>query len=316
MKKSLLIIFLLLITSLLSAQSMGYYESISFDPPNPIYISINVPDSTIFKIDTSVAGNIWQIGKPHKTIFDSAYSRPDAIVTDTIHDYPANNLSTFAIKIFDPTWTGFYPSDEDDISFKHKFDTDSLQDGGYVEISYNNGTTWTNIANDTIGWWNPYFYNQNNYPNPIIANGNAAFTGRSNGWLKTDIAGCNINILLNPNPVYLRFVFSSGSIPTNKEGWIIDNISICLGCGSCLGIKEEQNNESISIFPNPVNDELAIEAPQKSEIVILNIEGQIIKTIFSEDKLTSLDMTDLSSGVYIVTIKTGKEIVTKKIIKE
>ena len=81
---------------------MGYYESISFDPPNPIYISINVPDSTIFKIDTSVAGNIWQIGKPHKTIFDSAYSRPDAIVTDTIHDYPANNLSTFAIKIFDP----------------------------------------------------------------------------------------------------------------------------------------------------------------------------------------------------------------------
>ena len=96
-----------------------------------------------------------------------------------------------------------------------------------------------------------------------------------------------------------------------------------MGCGSCLGTKEAQNKSLISIFPNPVSNELTIEAPLKSEITILNSEGQIIKTIISDIKLTSLDMTDLSSGVYIVTVKTDKavpagrqEIVTKKIIKE
>ncbi len=302
---------------------MGYYESISFDAPHPAYISINVPDSVILKIDTSLAGNIWQIGKPHKTLFDSAYSRPNAIVTDTIHYYPPNNFSAFTVKIFDPAWTGFYIADEDHISFKHKFDTDSLQDGGYIEISYNNGITWTNVANDSTGWWEHYFYNEGVSPNPIITNGNAAFTGRSNGWLQSGFNGCNINIISNPYPVYLRFVFSSDSNQTNKDGWIIDNIEICLGCGSCLGTKEAQNKSLISIFPNPVSNELTIEAPLKSEITILNSEGQIIKTIISDIKLTSLDMTDLSSGVYIVTVKTDKavpagrqEIVTKKIIKE
>ena len=45
-------------------------------------------------------------------------------------------------------------------------------------------------------------------------------------------------------------------------------------------VKENQLAESaINIFPNPTHDNLTIETPEKATIEILNIEGQIIKTL-------------------------------------
>ena len=49
------------------------------------------------EIDTSNAGNIWQIGQPDKAIFDSAFSAPNAIVTDTVNYYPINDSSSFIL---------------------------------------------------------------------------------------------------------------------------------------------------------------------------------------------------------------------------
>ena len=317
MKKILLIISLSLITSFLSAQlPMGYYESISFDPPSPVYISINVTD-TILQIDKSIVGNIWQIGKPQKTIFNSAYSLPNAIVTDTIYNYPPNNLSAFNFKIFDPAWMSLTaPSACIDISFMHKFDTDSLKDGGYVEISYNNGATWTNIANDTNILGNPYFYNQSGSP-PIIANGNAAFTGSSHGWQQAAIGGVDWNLFSNPYPVYLRFVFYSDSILTNKEGWMIDNLGTCMGCANCMpGIEEKQGKGLISIYPNPATTSLTIESQQQSTLEILNIQVQTIRQQRIQQGKTDIDISGLAKGVYILRFQTNEKVEVTRIIKE
>ena len=89
-----------------------------------------------------------------------------------------------------------------------------------------------------------------------------------------------------------------------------------------LGIKlyteiiDVNENIGIAVYPDPATNYITIESPQKSEIKISNIEGQIMKTICNNDNTTMVDLKDLSSGVYIVTVKTDKEIVTKKIIKE
>ena len=72
----------------------------------------------------------------------------------------------------------------------------------------------------------------------------------------------------------------------------------------------------VNIYPIPFSDNVTIETQQKSDIEISNIQGQIIKTMYCSNTLTSVDLTDLSSGVYIVKIKTENEIVTKKIIKK
>lgn len=78
----------------------------------------------------------------------------------------------------------------------------------------------------------------------------------------------------------------------------------------------ETNILSIKIFPIPTTDKITIITSNKSTIEILNINGQIIKSIISNNKSTSIDLIDLSSGVYIARVITDKEIVTKKFIKE
>jgi len=82
-------------------------------------------------------------------------------------------------------------------------------------------------------------------------------------------------------------------------------------------VEENQLAESaINIFPNPTNDNLTIETTEKATIEILNIEGQTIMTINTAVKQTSIDVSNLSSGVYIIKAKTERGVAVKKFIKE
>jgi len=81
-------------------------------------------------------------------------------------------------------------------------------------------------------------------------------------------------------------------------------------------IENIQLNNNILVYPNPVLNNLTIEVPQKAVIEILNIEGQIIKTINDSEKKTTIDLKNLSNGIYMINIKTDNEFVTKKFIKE
>ena len=73
---------------------------------------------------------------------------------------------------------------------------------------------------------------------------------------------------------------------------------------------------SISIFPNPSSDIITFTIPEKSTIEILNIEGQIIKSIYSEASNTSFDISGLARGMYFVKVSSAKGIAVKKFIKE
>ena len=84
--------------------------------------------SLIIHLDTS-RQNIWQIGAPHKHYFDSAYSKPNIIVTDTSLPYPVNNTSIFSFEI-PIIFHSIYVA-----QWVQKLDMDSARDGGIVEFS-------------------------------------------------------------------------------------------------------------------------------------------------------------------------------------
>ena len=303
MKKFLLCLFISFFIA--DGKAQFYTDTINFEKPD-----------TLLKIDTSFAGNTWQIGKPQKTFFDSAFTKPNAIVTDTINFYPINNLSAFTVKIYDTSWSQFSSSGGMMIYFKHKFDTDSLLDGGYIEVSYDNGTSWTNIHNSGDFGNFPYSY----WPGTSLANGTPAYTGKSRndsgGWQWENVWWCYYGTWPIPNSIFLRFVFLSDNIQTNKQGWMIDDIY--LDPIICEGIKENQNNNLISIFPNPVKDELFIKSSKSNftgQIQIFDFSGRMIyenKNFIGK----SISAKQFQNGIYSLKYSDGKNYSLKRFFVE
>ena len=81
-------------------------------------------------------------------------------------------------------------------------------------------------------------------------------------------------------------------------------------------ISEVDLSSIIKIYPNPVYDNLTIEYPSNNieEISIYNILG---KQFFHSNNIeTKIELDFLEKGIYILKIKTGNGMISKKIIKE
>ena len=86
---------------------------------------------------------------------------------------------------------------------------------------------------------------------------------------------------------------------------------------SVVGLPElQQVNYNCEVFPNPSSDKITITNSGKSKIDIINVNGQIIKSFYNNEKEMTIDLRDLSNGIYIVKVMTDKDIITKKFIKQ
>lgn len=306
MKKIILITFLFLIRLF---QANGQWCPIEYN----IITNFESNSDTIV-IDTSINDNIWQIGKPQKIFFDSAYSGNKVIVTDTINPYPISNYSTFIIRI--DTNQFFLNQERTFLTFIHKFDTDSLMDGGYIEVSYDN-SNWINVINDTMP---DDFLCPMNFYSDTIANGEKAFSGKSNGWITSSIQWVwHMGVKMHdpPDSMFLRFVFSSDSIQSNKDGWMIDDISI--GYISYGGVEENESKNDISIYPNPTTGKINLQVSQHfgkiKTLEIYDCIGQL--QIKVTDNFSELDISSFKSGLYFIVLTNDKEEkLVSKVLKE
>jgi hypothetical protein len=82
------------------------------------------------------------------------------------------------------------------------------------------------------------------------------------------------------------------------------------------GTNEIISKNLLTIFPNPTTNNLTIENLQKATIEILNIQGQLIKTIETTEDKTSIDISNLPGGVYIIKLNTAEGSVVRKFIKD
>ncbi len=313
MKKTVLLFTILIISIQTFAQWTEFnWDTITFETPYQY-----------LEIDTSSL-NIWEIGTPNKVFFDTAFSIPKAIITDTSNTYPVNNYSFFDLYIgnYNVDW---YP-DDIFIEIKHKFDTDTLKDGGYITVSYDNGQTWMNIINDTAYVFGETPNQMNMFVENLYStsdtlfNGEYGFSGNSGDWITTKFSWFYWpvkNFQSLGDTMIIRFNFVSDNIETNNEGWMIDNIrlySMDLGSGI-----ENKENAYFKIFPNPMDEFATIELNgyhQKVEFEIYNIYGQLIKQWAEYNKRTiNFDREKLKTGTYFLKIKTDNNLIgIKKLI--
>jgi photosystem II stability/assembly factor-like uncharacterized protein len=113
------------------------------------------------------------------------------------------------------------------------------------------------------------------------------------------------------------FLFSV-CFPSSDTGYIVGmNGAIQKTTNGGAGAEEiEMQGSEIIFYPNPANDNLSIEVLQDSEIEMLNIHGQLVKKFKVKDKKICMDLSDFSSGVYIVKAMTDKGTAIKKLIKQ
>ena len=271
--------------------------SVAWSPYAGYFFDLNDRDTSnkYFYFDTSQVNNIWQLGTPQKSMFDSAYSPPFAFVTDTINNYSINNTSSILFTVWsDCNWF--------EINFMHRINTDTLIDGGIIEYSIDSGNTWNNIRNANVTFSNNF------YPitSTIASNSNkAGFTGTS-GWMYSWFLGPILSQI-----VQYRFTFTSDSNDTNKDGWMIDNIATL---GYMVGINELESTAAVKLYPNPTNNLFAIEMKNPIKFVsavVMDLKGKE----FDISTKPFIDLSKFENGIYLIRITTSLGICVKRVIK-
>jgi len=78
------------------------------------------------------------------------------------------------------------------------------------------------------------------------------------------------------------------------------------------------NKEILSVYPNPASNILTIELsiPDIAEYKIYDITGQLIHQSTIKTPTTTIDITSLAVGIYVIQLQTQQGVVSKKFVKQ
>lgn len=281
--KNILILLCLVITFSTSySQKTVFNDTLRFDTSVPVYLTI----------DTTQPNNVWQVGAPSKTPFNSAWSAPNVLITDTTDLFPPGNTSSFTLHLAPDSNLFIFCIGDGWLTFRHRYVFDSLLAGGYIEIRYNEyftgqWTPWVNIALDSL----PIFANMDPdyYPGDTIIGGIPAYTGNSGGWkLATFEWLWMMMVKGNPEDVFmhkLEFRFTANSMAANDStpGWMIDDLTIYLR--GCMGNVQEIQDDGFSskAAPNPGNTDIRIlfdeSVNEDADVSVFGRDGSLVEQI-------------------------------------
>ncbi|MBK7175444.1 MAG: T9SS type A sorting domain-containing protein [Bacteroidales bacterium] len=291
MKKSILIM-LFSFTALIGLCQPWW--DITFD--DPAYLS-----KVILQPETSGI-NCWQIGHPQKTVFNTAYSPVNVMVTDTVNAYPVNDTSSFIIThLAGDGWHFAYP--KIDITGWYYVNSDSLTDYGFIEFSLDHGITWLSVDSAQYNGCCTWGAIQDK---PVL-------TGNSYDWKPFSYCICPPSTMEYEDTVLYKFTFVSDGIDTQKDGLMFDNLHFE---DWAEGIPEPNNAEGIKIYPNPVSNYFFLELKEilkSCSIEIADAQGRVVLKINRYNK-ESVDVSHLPAGIYSVKVMDGKSFSVKKFL--
>jgi hypothetical protein len=79
------------------------------------------------------------------------------------------------------------------------------------------------------------------------------------------------------------------------------------------------NKNHLQVFPNPTTDQLTVKfdyfTPNNTQIQIFDITGRMVHQQVMTRQNHQIQMRDFSSGVYVVSVRSGDKVVTRKVVK-
>jgi len=290
MKKSTLLsvlIVLIILPSAGRAQWVIPTNFINFDAADTLWRHAITIDTVHYH------NNQWQVGRPHKAVFDSAYSPLNAIVTDTIHPYAPNDTSEFILNF--PGHVASWWLALMHFQYKLNIDTNAR---AYISYSSDSGRTWV-MLNGT-------------FPPGVSYASSLADTA---GWQSYNM-GFNPLILFHNDSVKLKFTLISGNDTTSKAGWMIDNISIDYMFEEVLPVHADP---LFTLFPNPTNGDCSIDyygpLSPDTRMEIVDVLGRQAAQVPVTGSKTTFSTSGLLPGVYDCRIHArGAALVSQKLV--
>ena len=126
------------------------------------------------------------------------------------------------------------------------------------------------------------------------------------GWEQT--TNDLLNIGLDKNKLANQFMFYNiGSGWTNSSypgSWMIRPI---VSIDEIILTQEEMKMDNFKLYPNPANQYLNILLSTIDNVILIyNLQGELVKNSFVSTNYCKLNITDLSSGMYVVEVKNNK----------
>ncbi len=252
-------------------------------------------DTCMYVVIPDPSNNLWEYGQSQKTTL----THPGKVlITDSVYTYPNGTNASFELHW--PAWNQ-YPLSLI-MGFHHSMHSDSLQDGGIIEVSRDYGTTWTNVIEDQT---NMLFLSNELYAsNDTLYTGEKGFSGSfSDRYTELEWVWM-LPIKDTPtDTMYYRFRYISDGIDNTKEGWMISDITFSFAdLGSGI---EEMSLFDFSISPNPSNGWINISSSSEvNKAILRDLNGNVVQTELLDNKKV-LNYSGLSKGLYFLQLESS-----------
>lgn len=120
----------------------------------------------------------------------------------------------------------------------------------------------------------------------------------------------------NPDNIYIVGFVAEYSSDKNNRTVLNTSREKLNSNAEFVGISEISSNSALSVYPNPSNSGIFyLDAKENNnyELKVFDLFGKCLKTE-SGKKPGILDLSTLSDGIYILTLKAGKDLLTQKIV--
>lgn len=214
------------------------------------------------------------------------------------------------------------------LSFWHRMDgevstafPDSAYDGGVVEISTDDGATWTQLF--PLGGYNKVFRAQSGSGNPATHNfpGQTLCYSGSFTWEEAvfDLAA------YNGQTVRLGFHFGSDN-GGSLEGWYVDDL-VLSAPNDEVGLPpagaRPRTLGVVECWPNPFNPatHIAFTLSQAGpvRVQLVDVGGRLVRTVWNGERPAGrqelfLEAGDLAAGLYLLRVEAAEGISSQKIL--
>ncbi len=251
--------------------------------------------------------NIWKNDIKNSYLFDA-------------NDYLVQDY-TFQWKSINYVWQW-------DSVYRTDFVNNASGDAEVIRHYFHHPTYWELVTIDSVSYMSGKKHSFRRFVNPgtWVKETEIIYTYDANGFLvseekefwqvgayqtsiKNKINYLRSNMGLNLQETHQRF-------DTTLSSWV-DASRITYYYASVTSIAEQQNINDVKIFPNPVHNELTIQANNEIHAVkIMDCQARQLMSKYFNSKTIQIDISDFAPGVYFIYLQHAKQSRVIKFVKD